>query len=105
MKLGDATPHHVYPPAEVELEAAVGVVNLLLPASRRRGRDHARQVGRTFRGGRPLRPAHVREPGGAHLAAAPRLSRDPLDDVVAIRSVVDERPPFALRLAAPANVA
>ena len=104
VELGDAAAHDVGPPAEIELEAAVGVGDFLLPAARRRGGDHAGQVRRALRGGRPLRPAHVGEAGGADLAGAPGLGGDPLDRVVAIGAVVDHGAPLALRLAAPAHV-
>ena len=104
VELGDPAAHEVDPPAEVELEAAVGVGDLALPAAGRRGRDHAGQVRGQFGRRRPLEPAHVAETGRADLAGAPGLAGDPLDHVVAVPAVVDHRPPFALGLAAPADV-
>jgi hypothetical protein len=98
--LVDSTTSRKSPPREVELEDAVGVGDLLLPASRRRRRDHGFEVRRLCRRSGPLHPSHVTKTGRAHFAIAPGLGRDPLDDVVRVGHVVREAAPVAFGLSA-----
>ena len=104
VEVQDPAPGGKGPPREVELEDAVGVRDLLLPAPGGGRGDHRAQVRRKLRRRGPLHPAHVAEPGRADLAVAPRLGGGPLDDVVGVGRVVDEREPLALRLAPAARV-
>ena len=57
-----------------------------------------------LRGGGPLHPTHVGEPGHADLAGAPGLGGGPFDHVVAIGCVVNGGIPLAFGFAASAQI-
>ena len=67
-------------------------------------RAHRPQVGRMGQRGQPLDAAQVGAAGGADVAVAPGLRRDPLDHVVAVRPVVAIGHEHAVRVAPPAHV-
>ena len=78
VELGDAAAHHVGPPAEIELQAAVGVGDLLLPASGGRGRDHGGEVGRVLRTTRPIAPSPYRKDRSCRPCRCSRVAPRPI---------------------------
>ena len=68
------------------------------------GRKDRHQVRRRLHGGQPLHGTRIRQAEGADTPVAPRLSRRPLDRVVAVLPLLVVRPELALRVVSPAHI-